>query len=131
MPEGIPKCYNITSKKIDQSPSKPILLQGDLFGCGGWSLEPHICRKCFGRLLSRSTDSGQREYLCSNCGDLASGASPAVSCACGIRMRKPVEGKRMGNATIDAGIRCHLNPTRNAEFPAEYVASYKGKNIKI
>lgn len=90
-------------------------------------LEPHVCRSCFARISSRPVDGG-RLYQCTNCGLEAEGASPAVACACGIKLRKPKGNGRSSKAQQDAGIRCHANPSPSPEFPSLYVASYTGKD---
>lgn len=86
-----------------------------------WRLEPHVCRSCFSRLVSRqSDDDGGRVYQCTSCGLEAEGSRADVLCACGTKLRK---GK---TAWVDAGIRCHQNLARSPEFPALFVASYAG-----
>lgn len=88
----------------------------------GWRLEPHVCRSCFSRLVSRQADDEDagRVYLCTSCGLEGAGHRADVLCACGTKLRK---GKV---AWVDAGIRCHENLARSPEFPALYVASYGG-----
>lgn len=91
-----------------------------------WRLEPHVCRACFGRLVSRpadDADEGQRLYHCSNCGLEAEGHKPSALCACGTKLRK---GK---GQFVDAGLRCHENSAKSPEFPAEIVASYGGAQL--
>lgn len=88
-----------------------------------WKLEPHICRHCFARILSRPGADGQRVYQCSNCGHEAIGDSPAVLCSCGIKLRQTKTDGRPGDYSVDAGIRCHRNPAPTPEFPGLYVAS--------
>lgn len=89
-----------------------------------WHLEPHVCSVCFGRVGSRVLPSGVTIYRCTNCGHEAAGLDTSVICACGIKMHSSSEGKRIGPAVRDAGIRCHANPKRSPEFPSEFVASY-------
>jgi ribosomal protein L37AE/L43A len=82
-----------------------------------WTLEPHVCRKCFARVVSRETlDDADRVYHCTNCGATEVGESPAVMCSCGTQLR------RLGKL-IDAGIRCQPNPSPSLEFPSLIVAA--------
>lgn len=76
-----------------------------------WSLEPHACRHCFGRVLSRTAEDGTPVFRCSNCGAEGRGAAKAV-CACGMTLRS---GK-------SAGLRCVINNNKTAELPSEVVA---------
>lgn len=94
---------------------------------GLFRLEPHCCRACFGRIVSRPAEGG-REYLCACCGLSAVGAKASVVCACGMTLRKT--SKAGGASTpvrlVDMGIRCHENGARSPEFPQLIVASYGG-----
>lgn len=92
----------------------------------GLKLEPHVCRSCFGRIVSKKTKDGLRHYFCTNCGLSADGHHPRVICACGIKLRKTKTDGRSSFVMVDAGIRCHENRHRTPEFPAEYVASFGG-----
>ena len=87
-----------------------------------WRLEPHVCRSCFSRIVSRplDEDDDKRLYHCPNCGMEAEGSRASVLCACGMKVRK---GK---SAWADAGVRCHENQAKSPEFPALYVCSYGG-----
>lgn len=77
-----------------------------------WRLEPHVCRVCFGRIVSRAADQdGKRLYRCACCGVSEPGASARVLCSCGVKL----------NAR-SAGIRCEPNKNKTAEFPFEIVA---------
>lgn len=91
---------------------------------GTWRLEPHCCRVCFGRVVSRRLEDGSRLYQCSCCGAEASGHKPDVVCACGLKLRKSRGDGRTGERFTDAGIRCHENRNISPEFPALYVCSY-------
>ncbi|EBJ6658726.1 hypothetical protein D0Q53_20800 [Salmonella enterica] len=87
-----------------------------------WRIEDHICRKCFGRVVSHP-DAEQTRYRCTNCGYEVTGDSVAAICCCGIKYKK---GGRKGSknvAPIDAGIRCIRNPNPTTEFCCEIVAS--------
>ena len=88
----------------------------------GWRLEPHVCRSCFGRIVSKSIDDDgdRRQYVCTNCGLQAEGAKASALCACGMKLKKK------SGVHADAGLRCHENHARSIEFPAMYVASYGG-----
>lgn len=78
-----------------------------------WSLTPHCCRACFGRILARETFDRRNVYRCSNCGIEREGKTEAVSCCCGIKLK----------TGVDAGIRCQRNPDPRPEFPSEIVAA--------
>jgi hypothetical protein len=91
-----------------------------------WVLEPHVCQACFGRIASMLSPVGSTKYRCTNCGQEGVGSSSSV-CACGIKLHSSAEGKRVGPANRDAGIRCIANPKRSPGFPAEFVATHVGK----
>lgn len=87
-----------------------------------WRIEDHICRKCFGRVVSQP-DADATLYRCTNCGYEVTGNAVAVICCCGIKYKK---GGRRGSksvAPVDAGIRCIRNPSPSSEFSCEIVAS--------
>lgn len=89
---------------------------------GLWVIQDHICRKCFGRVVS-CNDGDQTHYRCTNCGYEISGQDVSCICCCGIKYKK---GGRKGSksaAPIDAGIRCIKNPNPTTEFCCEIVAS--------
>lgn len=87
-------------------------------GAQGWALEPHVCRECFSRLLTRETDAGTTRVYCPNCGLLADGPVQTL-CACGIEvMRDGAYGKRR----VSAGLRCRSNPNPTPDFPSLFVA---------
>lgn len=70
-----------------------------------WTLTAHCCRICFGRVLTRTTFDGRKIYICSNCETTIEGDGPQCLCCCGIKLRK----------SVDAGIRCTVNPNRTPE----------------
>jgi hypothetical protein len=77
-----------------------------------WRLEQHICRVCFGRILSHKAEAeGARIYRCADCGTQTEGAAARVICCCGAKL----------NAR-SAGIRCEPNQSKRPEFPFEIVA---------
>lgn len=77
-----------------------------------WRLEPHVCRVCFGRILSRSSDEdGKRVYRCACCGASATAGTARALCSCGVKL----------NAR-SAGVRCEPNQNKSAEWPFEIVA---------
>lgn len=77
-----------------------------------WRLEPHCCRVCFGRILSRTHSvAGMRIFRCADCGLEKEGHISHVLCACGATL----------NAR-NAGIRCELNERPIPEFPFEICA---------
>lgn len=90
------------------------------------TLEPHVCRSCFGRVASEPHQAGERRYFCTNCGLEAIGQKPSVICSCGMKLRKVRGDGRTSVALVDAGLRCHENKRVSPEFPALYVASYGG-----
>lgn len=85
---------------------------------GALRLEPHVCRHCFGRLVSEVLPGTRLRYECSNCGAVAMGSKVQVLCACGLQLRH--HGPARG--TVDAGIRCRPNPAPTPEFPSLFVA---------
>lgn len=105
------------------SMTKNARARGQAVDSEGWTLESHICRSCFGRLVSRRTETS-RLYACSNCGLQGEGARPAVACCCGIKIRRSRGGGPP--ALVDAGVRCHPNRNPSPEFPAQIVASFGG-----
>lgn len=58
-----------------------------------WSLEPHVCRGCGGRIVRRATGpsavtpGGNPIYACADCGIRGSGFGPSFICWCGMAMR--------------------------------------------
>lgn len=83
-----------------------------------WTLEPHVCRSCFGRLVSTPDQaSGKTRYLCTNCGAGAVAESADAVCACGMQVRGPT------GAPVDAGLRCKPNPDPRPDFPSCFVAA--------
>lgn len=77
-----------------------------------WRLEDHLCRVCFGRLVSRPLLGGGRNYRCTCCGESADGQSHDVLCACGMKSERGA----------DLGVRCMVNDQRSPEIPHEIVA---------
>jgi hypothetical protein len=80
-----------------------------------WALEPHVCRHCFGRIVSRA-DGDNRLYCCTNCGAQEHGARVSALCACGAKV------KRKGEGMVSLGLKCRENTDRSADFPSVYVA---------
>jgi hypothetical protein len=78
-----------------------------------WEVRDHVCRVCFGRIVSRDATNGRRVFRCVGCGAEKQGQAEAVICACGIKLK----------TGGDAGIRCLPNPAKTPEFPAEIVAA--------
>lgn len=77
-----------------------------------WKLEDHVCRACFGRVVSRVAFDKRTLFRCTNCGIEIAGKDSRVLCCCGLKLR----------TKIDAGLRCTVNASRTAEFPSEIVA---------
>lgn len=93
-----------------------------------WELEDHICRKCFGRLVSKSVPGSVpgtelRLYRCSNCGAEAQHTHADALCCCGIRIKRAGRNGTKAGSLVDAGVRCIPNPERSPMFPGEIVAS--------
>lgn len=76
-----------------------------------WRLEPHACRICFGRIVSRRQVDGPRLYRCANCGTEVLGGRPSALCCCGMKL---ATGR-------DAGVRCVRNPKRTTELTSEII----------
>lgn len=95
-----------------------------------WTLEPHVCKICFGRLASRALAGDLREYRCTNCEAESQHTDATHGCCCGIKIRKRNGVGRHGGPMVDAGIRCIANPERSPMFPAAYVASEVVKTKK-
>ena len=96
-----------------------------------WRLEPHICRACFSRLVSRPApqhrvlDAPQptgRLYHCTNCGLEAVAPGADALCCCGTKIRRPTKGSKSGMTLVDAQIRCAVNPTPTPDFPSVIIA---------
>lgn len=77
-----------------------------------WTLTPHVCRACFGRVVMRVTDDFKRVYRCSNCGIERDGQNEKTICCCGIKLR---HGR-------DVMMRCQPNPAPTPECPSEIIA---------
>jgi hypothetical protein len=84
-----------------------------------WEIEDHVCRHCFGRMVSTRLSSGATRYRCTNCGAEGEGHAPSVLCACGLKLRSAAPGLDL----VDAGIRCVPNPSPSAAFPSQIVAA--------
>lgn len=82
-----------------------------------FALEPHVCRHCFGRLLSTDAGTGDgasRRYVCSNCGAAAVGAEAGVLCCCGVQLKH--------RGAVGALLACAPNPNPTPEMPSQIVA---------
>lgn len=90
-----------------------------------WTLHPHICRYCFGRIL-RAEQEGSPLWRCSHCGREETGPDVSCLCCCGIKYKRGGRKGMKSAAPVDAGIRCITNPMPTPEFPAEIVASEVG-----
>jgi hypothetical protein len=94
-----------------------------------WLLEPHVCKKCFARIVSSPTGNGERLYQCTNCGAEATGTDASVLCCCGIKIKRAGKNGTKNGSQVDAGIRCIPNPEISPLFPSLFVASeVKSKN---
>lgn len=87
-----------------------------------WAIQDHICRKCFGRIIS-APEGTQTRFKCTNCGYEVVADDVSAMCCCGIKYKR---GGRKGSkdvAPVNAGIRCIRNPNPTTEFCCEIVAS--------
>ena len=87
-----------------------------------WRLEPHICRACFSRLVSRGAGGVGRRYHCTNCGLEAVAPGADALCCCGTKIRRPTKSSKSGMTLVDAQIRCAVNPTPTPDFPSVIIA---------
>jgi hypothetical protein len=83
----------------------------------GWTLEPHVCRHCFGRLASMA-----EAVVCTNCGatEVGPGVKVSALCACGVKINR---SGLFGSVLVDAGLRCQPNPSPTPDFPSVFVAA--------
>jgi hypothetical protein len=88
-----------------------------------WTVEDHVCMRCFGRILSAAGPGG-RIFLCSDCGHReegpetvrrTAGRAHPVMCACSMRY-----------GTADAGVRCQVNAQVSPALPQAIVAVQGG-----
>lgn len=77
-----------------------------------WTLTDHCCKFCFGRILASDAPDGRKVFRCSCCEAQAEGASEAVLCCCGMKLR----------TGADAEIRCMVQENPSSDFPARIVA---------
>lgn len=75
----------------------------------GWDFEPHLCRTCRGRIMSR-TNGDTVEYRCASCGNRGADHVDDV-CCCGVTW-----------GTHGHVLVCQKNPVRGPQVPQEYVA---------
>lgn len=113
--EGV--CDSV-QRRVDLSPISKKSARAHETQADGWTLETHVCRHCFGRLVSRAL-ADRRAYLCTNCGAEAVGESPDVLCSCGTTLRRHAGV----SSPVNAGLRCQLNPSPSPDFPSLFVAS--------
>jgi hypothetical protein len=73
----------------------------------GWQLAPHCCKKCFGRVLTRSIGGVVVEARCAECGEHVQGPVDEL-CACGAEC-----------GDIGWVLRCVRNPNVTPENPHE------------
>jgi hypothetical protein len=81
---------------------------------GEWALEDHVCAECFGRVISRRSETGGRVYRCAECETEAAGEVNAI-CACGSAI-----GEK------DAKVRCVRNDQRRPGYNYAVVAMEMG-----
>lgn len=73
----------------------------------GWDFEPHACRNCRARVMSRERADGVREYRCSCCGFRGEGKVESV-CSCGHNW-----------GAHGHVLKCLANPNVSVEIPFE------------
>jgi hypothetical protein len=73
----------------------------------GWQLAPHCCKRCFGRILTRSITGVVVEARCAECGEHVQGPVDEI-CACGAEC-----------GDIGWVLRCVRNPSVTNENPHE------------
>jgi hypothetical protein len=85
-----------------------------------WRLTDHVCRVCFGRVLSRTTATGI-VVRCANCGTELVGEPVSHLCCCGLKT----------SAGKDAGLRCRRNEAPSPEQPAELAVGFMTPPPKV
>lgn len=70
-----------------------------------WALTPHVCSRCYARVLAREDGGEPLVYRCSNCGLEATGADESVICTCGL-----------------PGAQCQENRDPTPDYPGQIVA---------
>lgn len=81
-----------------------------------WTVIDHVCRFCYGRLLTRVNEKNETVVRCADCETEMIGRHESL-CACGAKLR---------NGQI-AGLKCQLNPSPTVEQPARVVVVFLGK----
>ncbi|WP_295442998.1 hypothetical protein [uncultured Thiodictyon sp.] len=81
-----------------------------------WELTDHVCRRCFGRVLSRRLASGCLHARCANCGAQVTGEPIEALCCCGLLT---TQGR-------DAQFRCARNPAPTPEHSSELMVCFLG-----
>lgn len=108
--DSLSACYSPTDRSVKKRARAPDAAMPPT------RLEPHVCRHCFGRLVSRplvDEPPNLREFECSNCGATVVSSSVEDLCACG---HPAPAGVRSGL------LRCTKNPNPTPEFPSLFVA---------
>lgn len=77
----------------------------------------HVCRICFGRLLSFKDENGDEQVECADCGVVKKGGHKSL-CVCGSKL----------NSGKVAGFRCIPNPDIRPEVPAQIVVAFEETN---
>jgi len=73
-----------------------------------FNLEPHVCRLCSGRILSKPLENEDREYVCAICGNTAQGDSPKLICACGYHLAGRLVWKCAKNTETAPGMPLYI-----------------------
>jgi hypothetical protein len=74
-----------------------------------WAIEPHVCRECLGRLLSRTDEAGRTITRCADCAAAAQASHEAMCCC----------GSMPPNSKVK--LRCVRNGHVTPESPAEVI----------
>lgn len=81
-----------------------------------WVLTDHVCRHCFGRVLSRGLPDARTLFQCANCGTQMTGLNVGDLCCCGLT----------NNKGADARFRCVRNRAQTPEYPSELMVCFLG-----
>lgn len=73
----------------------------------GWGLIDHVCQHCAGRIISRTTDEGELQHRCTNCGAEVMGEHTEL-CWCGASVQK-----------YGLVFECFVNPKKSISMPQE------------
>ena len=78
-----------------------------------WAITDHLCRICFGRLMSRKLENGRLVVKCAECAAAVEGSNLDL-CCCGVALQ----------SGANAGLRCMKNDARTPEQPQEIIVRH-------